>query len=152
MNQSINIRLGIKDDAETIAKFNRNMAIETENKDLDENVVNSGVLTMLENPNLGFYLIAEDNNKIVGSLMITTEWSDWRNAQYWWIQSVYVMPMFRKQGIYRSLYEHVKMMASERKDVFGFRLYVEKHNREAQETYRRLGMSETEYFMYEENV
>ncbi|MCD4658100.1 MAG: GNAT family N-acetyltransferase [Planctomycetes bacterium] len=152
MNQSINIRVGMKDDAETLAKFNRNMAIETENKDLNENTVNSGVLTMLENPNFGFYLVAEVNKQVVGSLMITTEWSDWRNSQYWWIQSVYVMPMYRKQGIYKSLYEHVKLIASKRMDVHGFRLYVEKNNRIAQETYRKLGMSETEYFMFEENV
>ena len=142
----------MKDDAETLVKFNRNMANETENIDLDENTVNSGVSTMLENPNFGFYLVAEVNKQVVGSLMITTEWSDWRNAQYWWIQSVYAMPMFRKQGIYRSLYEHVKLMASKRKDVYGFRLYVEKHNRIAQETYRKLGMHETEYFMFEEDV
>ncbi|MCK5346269.1 MAG: GNAT family N-acetyltransferase, partial [Candidatus Heimdallarchaeota archaeon] len=96
--------------------------------------------------------VAVVDSQVIGSLMITTEWSDWRNAQYWWIQSVYIMPEYRKQGIYRSLYEHVKDMASKRKDVFGFRLYVEKQNRSALETYRKLGMSETEYFMYEENI
>ena len=152
MNKEINIRFGKVEDVENLVKFNRNMAIETENKDLDENIANSGVLAMIANPNFGFYLVAEVEGQVVGSLMITTEWSDWRNAQYWWIQSVYVMPDYRKHGIYRSLYEHVKDMAYKRKDVFGFRLYVEKHNRNAQETYKKLGMCETEYYMYEENI
>lgn len=82
--------------------------------------------------------------------MVTTEWSDWRNGNFWWIQSVYVKPEFRQQGIYRAMYEHLKTLARSKKNVCGFRLYVEKDNKTAQHTYQSLGMSETHYLIYEE--
>ena len=147
---NLQIRKAAKEDASTIAVFNINMAFETEKKVLPEDIINEGVRKMLETPSLGFYLVAEVDGQIVGSLMVTTEWSDWRNGMFWWIQSVYVTQRFRKQGIYRSLYKYVKQLADGEENVCGFRLYVEKQNTNAQETYKKLGMSETEYYLYEE--
>jgi ribosomal protein S18 acetylase RimI-like enzyme len=148
------IRVGELDDLEILVEFNRAIALETEGIDLSLDVVTAGVETLLKNPNLGFYLLAETNDKkVVGTLMVTTEWSDWRNGMYWWIQSVYVHPESRRQGIYRRLYEFVKEKAiNEQKELklCGFRLYVECENTVAQKTYKALGMKETGYRIYEE--
>ncbi|MBN2280689.1 MAG: GNAT family N-acetyltransferase [Candidatus Marinimicrobia bacterium] len=143
------IRKANEKDIDTIARFNINMALETENKSLHKEIITKGVETMIQNPCLGFYLMAEIDGKIAGSLMVTTEWSDWRNGFFWWIQSVYVEKEFRRQGVYSSLYHHVKKL-SESEKVCGFRLYVEKENFIARKTYEKLGMSETHYRMYEE--
>ena len=147
---NLQIRKAAKEDASTIAVFNINMAFETEKKVLPEDIINEGVRKMLETPSLGFYLVAEVDGQIVGSLMVTTEWSDWRNGMFWWIQSVYVTQRFRKQGIYRAMYDYVKKLSDSEDNICGFRLYVEKQNVNAQETYKKLGMSETEYYLYEE--
>ncbi len=148
--KTFTIRQADINDAESIAEFNRLMAFETERKKLLPQVILAGVSTMITNPNHGFYLVAETDGVIAGSLMITTEWSDWRNGVVWWIQSVYVRDEYRRQGIYRGLYEEVKTLASQDKSVCGFRLYVEKENVNAQKTYQALGMVETDYLMYEE--
>ena len=126
------------------------MARETESKELVVEVVSAGVSALLARPELGFYLVAEQHGEVVGSLMVTTEWSDWRNRTFWWIQSVYVLPGARRQGIYRRLYEFVKLEAEKQQGVCGFRLYVERENIPAQKTYRSLGMTETRYKVYEE--
>jgi ribosomal protein S18 acetylase RimI-like enzyme len=105
---------------------------------------------MIENPQMGFYLVVELDNGIQASLMITTEWSDWRNGMFWWIQSVYVRPAYRRQGLYRELYARVKELAEQEPAVCGFRLYVERDNTNAQQTYAALGMAETDYRMFEE--
>jgi ribosomal protein S18 acetylase RimI-like enzyme len=97
-------------------------------------------------------VVAEENGRIVGGLMITFEWSDWRSGWFWWIQSVYILPEARGRGIYRLLYDFVKAMALDRQDVCGFRLYVEKENERAQRVYEKLGMEATYYLMYEEMV
>ena len=153
MNQiKIKIRKGEIADAERIARFNQNMAMETENIELIPEVILAGVKTMLSNPNLGFYLVAQNNDDIVASLMVTTEWSDWRNGQFWWIQSVYVESDWRRQGLYTRLYDSVKEMAEADSGVCGYRLYVEKENTRAQATYDKAGMKETHYKMYEELV
>jgi ribosomal protein S18 acetylase RimI-like enzyme len=111
----------------------------------------AGIENLLRHKRHGFYLIAETSEaEAVGSLMITYEWSDWRNGLFWWIQSVYIAPQFRRRGIYRRLYEFVKELAAKQDGVRGFRLYVEKENRTAQRTYEQLGMSETHYLMFEE--
>ena len=149
MSISLNIRKADKSDVETIAQFNINMAMETENKVLPREIITKGVETMIDNPHLGYYLMAEVDGKIVGSLMVTTEWSDWRNGLFWWIQSVYVVEEFRRKGIYSALYNHVKELSAS-ENVCGFRLYVEKENTIAQKTYEKLGMSATHYLMYEE--
>ncbi len=149
-NTAFTIRQATAEDAESIAEFNRLMAFETEHKKLIPEVILTGVKTMIANPSHGFYLVAEKEGEIAGSLMITTEWSDWRNGVVWWVQSVYVRDEYRRQGIYRGLYEEVKSLSSSDESVCGYRLYVEKDNVKAQKTYESLGMIETDYLMYEE--
>ena len=143
--------MGEDKDCETIARFNISMAWETEKKKLELPVVTKGVQTLLENPRHGFYVVAELNSEIVGSLMVTYEWSDWRCSEFWWIQSVYVKPQFRKQGIFRSLYEFLKDKAAKEHDICGFRLYAEKSNNTAHNTYVSVGMKEAPYKFYEES-
>ena len=146
----MNIRRAVPSDSKALAEFNTSMARETEGIELIPSVIGSGVKAMIENPQMGFYLVVEDEGKIQASLMVTTEWSDWRNGLFWWIQSVYVNQQYRRQGLYRKLYEHVKSLAEAENHVCGFRLYVEHDNNIAQKTYRTLGMDETSYKMYEE--
>jgi len=150
MHKEIDIRQAIPADARQISSFNQNMAFETEGIRLESEVILAGTCRLIDNRNLGFYLVAECEREIVASLMVTTEWSDWRNGVFWWIQSVYVMPQWRRQGIYRRLYEKVKELAETDRDVCGYRLYVERENTTAQSTYRNVGMSQTHYRMYEE--
>lgn len=159
----MNIRRGRSADWQALVEFNCQMAKETENLVLDKETVTNGVQALLADNSQGFYVIAEVDGvavnrspaegemaEIAGSLMVTTEWSDWRNGVFWWVQSVYIRPEFRRQGIYRQLYAHVKKLAAEADHVCGFRLYVEKENEVAQKTYEALGMDETHYLMYEE--
>lgn len=151
MNHEINIRLAEERDAGALVRFNRAMAHETEALELDLETLTAGVRTLLQRNEHGFYLIAEEASAgAVGSLLVTYEWSDWRNGLFWWIQSVYIAPEFRRRGIYRRLYEFVKELAAKETQVRGFRLYVEKENRVAQRTYEQLGMTETHYLMFEE--
>lgn len=148
--KQINIRVALVSDANALVNFNQLMALETENKELDGDILSKGVNRLIADPSKGFYLVAEQNNQVVGSLMVTTEWSDWRNGVFWWVQSVYISPDFRRQGIYSKLYEQVKDLAEKQGDVCGFRLYVEKDNSIAQQTYESLGMHSSHYLMYEE--
>jgi ribosomal protein S18 acetylase RimI-like enzyme len=150
MQSSLEIRKAQKSDAGSIVQFNMAMALETEQKILPKDKIDAGVRSLLKNSQYGFYMVAEQNGTIVGSLMITTEWSDWRNGIFWWIQSVYVIPEFRRQGIYRAMYMKVKEEAKGVPNICGFRLYVERDNLIAQKTYSDLGMTETHYKMYEE--
>ena len=144
------IRIANHNDAAALVEFNQSMAWETENKKLDAEILHKGVTGLILDANKGFYLVAEQNGQVVGSLMVTTEWSDWRNGVFWWIQSVYILPDFRRQGIYAALYKQVKELAQIQGDVCGFRLYVEKENHVAQATYSALGMHESHYLMFEE--
>ena len=144
------IRLARRRDAAVLAAFNAAMALETEGKVLFPEVVGAGVRRLLARPAAGFYVVAEDGGRVIGSLMITTEWSDWRNGDFWWIQSVYVEPGYRRRGVYRRLYGFVKTRAAKRRSVCGFRLYVDRDNRRAATTYRRLGMDKTRYAIFEE--
>ena len=144
------IRTALSQDAAELTEFNISMARETEGVELIPEVIGAGVKTMIENPQMGFYLVVELDNGIQASLMVTTEWSDWRNGMFWWIQSVYVRPEYRRQGLYRELYERVKELAEQESSVCGFRLYVEHWNTVAQQTYASLGMTETGYKMFEE--
>ena len=148
----MNIRLAEKKDAPALIEFNQAMALETEGKQLDSRVLQSGVEAIFEDSKKGFYVVAELENEIIGGLMVTFEWSDWRNNWFWWIQSVYILPDARGRGIYRLLYEFVKAKAAAEKNVCGFRLYVEKENTRAQKVYEKLGMSESYYLMYEEII
>ena len=149
---NVKIRNANLKDTGVIAEFNKAMALETENKILDYKVLLQGVTSVLKKPELGFYVVAELNNKVVGCLMITTEWSDWRNGVYWWIQSVYIHPEHRRCGIYSKMYEHIKIIAAENSQVCGFRLYVDQENEIAQQGYVSLGMKKTNYLLFEEIV
>jgi ribosomal protein S18 acetylase RimI-like enzyme len=154
MIEKITLRLGEARDTDALVNFNQAMALETESKNLDLNVLTAGVENLLKSRQHGFYVVAEDSSatqgEVVGSLMVTYEWSDWRNGLFWWIQSVYIKPAYRRRGIYRGLYQFVKEMAAAETNVCGFRLYVEKENRIAQRTYEQVGMTETHYVMFEE--
>lgn len=152
MNDEVAVRMGQMRDAAALADFNIAMARETEGKELSRGPVCAGVNTVMQDPAHGFYVVAEKGGAISGSLMVTREWSDWRNGEFWWIQSVYVKPELRRQGIYRKLYEFVRAKALEKGNVCGFRLYVEQGNTVAQQTYRDLGMVETVYRMYEQEL
>ena len=143
------IRLATAADAQVLIEFNAAMALETERKELLPEVIGAGVQSLLANPAAGFYVVAERDG-VIGSLMITKEWSDWRNGTFWWIQSVYVRPHFRRQGVYKRLYRHVQEMAAQDPAVCGFRLYVERENSRAQATYDALGMKQTRYLVFEE--
>jgi len=145
------IRLAQKSDVDSLVEFNQAMALETEGKRLDPTVLRPGVEAVFQDETKGFYVVAEENELIVGGLMVTFEWSDWRNSWFWWIQSVYILPEARGKGIYRKLYEFVKERAEQEGNVCGFRLYVEKENERAQRVYEKLGMNETYYLMYEEH-
>ncbi|HEX8370258.1 MAG TPA: GNAT family N-acetyltransferase [Pyrinomonadaceae bacterium] len=152
MNNKILIRPANKQDAAAMVEFNQAMAQETEGKILDKAILTGGVEAVFDGADTGFYVVAESGGKIVGGLMVTFEWSDWRNAWFWWIQSVYILPDFRGRKIYRELYEFVKQKAAEAKNVCGFRLYVEKENATAQKVYEKLGMEQSHYLMYEEMI
>ncbi len=144
------IRQALKHDIEELAQFNINMARETEGLELIPEVIKAGVRGMIENPQMGYYLVIELDNQIQASLMVTHEWSDWRNGIFWWIQSVYVREGYRGQGLYRALYERVRELAEQQSAVCGFRLYVERNNLVAQKTYEALGMQQTDYKIYEQ--
>jgi ribosomal protein S18 acetylase RimI-like enzyme len=143
------VRLASRTDAPAIVEFNRAMALETEGKDLLPEVIGAGVRALLAQPASGFYVVAEEERQVIGGLMITKEWSDWRNGEFWWIQSLYVVPAFRRRGAFRQLYAHVLALAEREPRVCGFRLYVERENAAAQAVYRALGMQETRYRVYE---
>jgi GNAT superfamily N-acetyltransferase len=144
------IRLATPADTEFLARANERMALETEHKVLPPATIRAGVARVLADPQLGRYYVAECDGRPVGCLMITYEWSDWRNGLFWWVQSVFVEPEYRGRGIYRSLYQHVKQTAAAEGGCCGFRLYVETDNLGAQQTYQRLGMSPTDYLLFEE--
>src|SRR4051812_12939534 len=146
----LQIRRAAAADAEAIAAFNIAMAHETEGKRLLPQVVGAGVRRLLAEPPLGFYLVAEAADEGVAALLVTTEWSDWRNGRFWWLQSVYVRPAWRRRGVFRALYAHVTEAAAREPDVCGFRLYVERENRAAQSTYAALGMHGTDYLLLEQ--
>ena len=148
----MNIRIATIEDAPDLVEFNQAMALETEGKRLETGILKSGVEAVFTDEKKGFYVVAEEENKIIGGLMITFEWSDWRNSWFWWIQSVYILPEARGRKIYRRLYEFVKEQARESRNVCGFRLYVEKENVNARKVYEKLNMEASHYLMYEEVI
>lgn len=146
----MDIRTARRADIPRLVEFNQAMALETEGKRLDADVLTAGVSAVFDDSAKGFYVVVEQNGEIAGCLLVTYEWSDWRNGWFWWIQSVYIIEKFRGQKIYSKMYEFVKQRAVETGGVCGFRLYVEKENAHAQRVYEKLGMAETYYLMYEE--
>ena len=143
------IRSASPDDISDIAHFNIAMAQETEERQLDPETIQSGVSGVIQNHAHGFYLIAERDQVAIGSLLITFEWSDWRNGTLWWIQSVYVKPEHRRTGVFKALYDTVIARAQAAKSVRGIRLYVEQENLDAQSVYQKLSMQKTPYQMFE---
>ncbi|MCP4177338.1 MAG: GNAT family N-acetyltransferase [bacterium] len=145
-------RLGKSKDIKSLVKFNYEMALETENRELDKKILKQGVKKVLKRKTEAFYLVTAMNKTVIASLMITKEWSDWQNGHYWWIQSVYVVPEYRRKGIYRKLYKKVNKIALKSKDCCGVRLYVEKDNVVAQKTYSSLNMNESDYKIFEAKI
>lgn len=148
----LKIRAASLDDVARLVQWACAMAWETEHKRLDPAVVDRGVRRVLKEPGRGRYLVAERLGQSAGTLMLTYEWSDWRDADWWWIQSVYVDPLHRRQGVYRALYAHVHALAATTDDVCGLRLYVETDNTVAQNTYRALGMRKAAYVIMETEI
>ncbi len=148
----MNIRFAQREDADALVEFNQAMALETEGKRLDRNILTKGVEAVFSDDKKGFYVVAEDEGTIVAGLMVTYEWSDWRNGWFWWIQSVYIPPEHRGKRIYSELYNFLKQRAAEAGDVCGFRLYAETENVHAQAVYKKLGMEAPRYVMFEESI
>ena len=146
---SVTVRPGQAEDASRIAAFQVAMARETEDKALDGAVVERAVRRALDDPAKGAYLVAELDGEVVGSLMLTREWSDWRDGWWVWIQSVYTDPGARRRGVYRALHDRVREDAEAAPDVLGIRLYVEEENAPARATYEQLGMEASSYRFYE---
>lgn len=138
-----------KEHIETIADFQVKMALETESIHLDKATVLKGVAAVFNDNSLGQYFIAKDDNKVIASLMITYEWSDWRNTKVWWIQSVFVLPEYRRKGVFSQFYQHIKELVKEDGSVGGLRLYVDKTNISAQNTYIKVGMNGEHYQLFE---
>jgi GNAT superfamily N-acetyltransferase len=145
----IEIREAESAEWQVIAGFQIKMAKETEDELLDSDIVSEGVQAVFNNPELGRYYVAEAEGQIIASLLITYEWSDWRNATVWWIQSVYVIPQFRKKGVFRRMYAYIRSQVSSRDDVSGIRLYMVSHNTNAGQVYEKLGMDGKKYRMFE---
>lgn len=152
MQTTLRVRDAQRSDGEAIAAFNAAMARETEHKQLDAAVLRAGVAAVLDDAARGFYLIAECDEIVAGCVMITFEWSDWRNGLWWWLQSVYVAPAYRQRGVFRALHAELERRAAKRADVIGLRLYVERDNTRAQRTYAALGMAEEGYRLYRKNL
>lgn len=149
-NQNLKkIRKAVLEDLETIVEFNYNLAKQTENKKLNLEILTKGVEAILRDSTKGQYYVCEINNKVVGQIMHTYEWSDWRNGTFLWVQSVYVDEQHRRKGIFKALYNHVKEICDNDEGISGIRLYVEKENFNAKATYKSLGMCECNYHMYE---
>ena len=144
----ITIRQATPDDAGAIIRFQLAMAMETEKMELKTETVTKGVMAVFRDPKKGQYYVAEENDSVVASLMITFEWSDWRNANVWWFQSVYVVPDYRRKGIFTLMYDYVKL-AGVAEGIAGLRLYVDAENIRAQRTYEALEMDGSHYKTYE---
>jgi ribosomal protein S18 acetylase RimI-like enzyme len=149
MNDPVKVRDAAPGDIPFLVECNAAMALETEQRQLDRAVLQAGVRALFEQPARGFYLVATRAGKAVGCLLVTQEWSDWRNGDWWWLQSVHVLPEARRGGVFRALHAEVERRAHAAPGVVGLRLYVERDNARAQATYRAIGMQEGVYRVYE---
>ena len=145
----ITVRAAVPGDAAVIADYNRSMARETEGESLDAERIARGVAAVFADPDTGAYRVAETDGEVVGCLMLTPEWSDWRDGTFWWIQSVYVRADARRKGVFRALYESVEREARAADGVCGIRLYVERENVGAQRVYDAVGMTRSSYRFFE---
>ena len=151
MADNIKIRKGLLSDSTLLADNNIAMALESEGKKLNRGLIEEGVRQAISDPAKATYYIAEIDGEFAGQTMVTTEWSDWRNGWFWWIQSVYTAPAYRRRGVYRTLYEHIKEQARQAGNVCGIRLYVERENSIAIKAYDNLGMVDAGYVLMEED-
>lgn len=155
LSHQLTVRPAIQDDVDSLVAFSAAMAWETEQRRLDEARLREGTLSLLCTPSLGFFMVAEvretERPRLVGQLMITYEWSDWRNGVFWWIQSVYVDPAWRRRGVFRRMHDAVMASAKAAPNICGVRLYVEQDNRTAQMVYQRLGLSPSTYKVFEQD-
>lgn len=151
----IRVRQADHADVNTLVGFSAAMAEETEGRRLDRGRLRDGTIALLDAPERGFFIVAEIQDRewtrVVGQLMVTFEWSDWRNGVFWWVQSVYVEPASRRQGVYRTLHAAVVAKATADPQVCGIRLYVEGNNHEAQTVYQRVGLVPSGYTVYEQD-
>ena len=153
--EHVNIRPAIHEDVEILTDFSTTMAWETERRVLDRTRLRLGIQSVIQQPERGLYFVADLRQEhqadtvTVGQLLITYEWSDWRNAQFWWIQSVFVHPSWRRKGIYRRMHRTILDLAQTRPDVCGIRLYVEAGNRVAKQVYEQVGLAPSSYEVYE---
>ena len=145
----VRVREARREDAATIIEFQLAMARETEELTLDRDILTRGVNALFDRPSLGRYFVVESDDRVIASLMITYEWSDWRNGMVWWIQSVYTVPEFRRRGIYAALYDHIRAKVEDDPNIRGIRLYVDNRNVDAQKVYARLGMEGEHYRVFE---
>ena len=145
----LKVRAAQPGDAPAIVEFQLRMARETEALELDRDTLTRGVNAVFADPGKGAYWVAERDGQVVGGLLTTFEWSDWRNGVILWIQSVYVVPEERGRGVYRALYEHLRRRVEADSDLKGIRLYVDKGNTAAQRVYERLGMTREHYDTFE---
>lgn len=148
MTPPLVIRTARASDAKAIADFNVFLALETEHQRLDPDTVRAGVEAVLNDPGKGMYFVAESDGRVVGQCSITFEWSDWRNGMFWWLQSVYIESIWRRQGVFHALFEHVRQ-AAVAAGIIGLRLYVEDENISAQTVYQRRGMTRARYQVFE---
>jgi RimJ/RimL family protein N-acetyltransferase len=145
----ITIRSASPDDSRHIIDFQQKMAMETEGIHLDPDVIKKGLKRLFEDPGKGKYYIAVDNEEVIGCLMTTFEWSEWRNSNVLWIQSVYIKPSHRGQGVFKEMYNYIKSLVTPESGFSGIRLYVDKRNAAAQKVYEKLGMNGDHYQVYE---
>ena len=143
------IREAGESDRDTVAGFNNRLAEETEDKTLDPARILPGTSALLRDPGKGRYWLAECGDECLGQIGVTYEWSDWRNGRWWWIQSVYVVADYRRHGVFSRLYKHVESLARADPESCGLRLYVERRNTRAQDTYRSMGMRDPGYQVME---
>lgn len=136
-------------DLGTLVSFNQALAQEARGEGLDPHLLTQGVQAVLSDPNRGFYTVVKIKEQAIAACLVTFEWSDWKNAWFWWLQDVYVEPSYRQQGIFRAIYTHLKPQAQAEK-ACGLRLYVYKNNTRAQEVYQRVGMNPSSSVMFEE--
>jgi GNAT superfamily N-acetyltransferase len=157
LREQLNVRPATPEDVETLTEFGLAMAWETERRALDRSRLRQGIQSVIEQSERGLYFVAtlrqeeQADTVTVGQLLITYEWSDWRNAQFWWIQSVFVHPTWRRKGIYRRMHQTITDLAHRRADVCGIRLYVEENNRMAKHVYGRVGLVPSHYEVYEKD-
>ena len=147
----MNIRKAIRSDISVIVDFQVKMALETEQVQLDVSLLQKGVEAVFDDPSKGFYIVTEDDQRVIASMLLTPEWSDWRNSFFLWIQSLFVMSEYRKMGVFRKMYDFTQKMVNGSDDYAGIKLYVDKRNIKANDTYRNVGMLDNHYDLFEWN-